>query len=587
MASKRKKPLTEKLTGPAAARYGPLPKVPLPGDNELHISWNESVASILKDKGLYRRDILPVVPFESKLLQMKPTNFITWSQKFFVPYKTRIDRNGDPYEVLKDMTESVAHITLESLDFVMQLPAINRIYPSPVPIINDQDILIFCTPGYDPGSGTYVFNSGLTPDQDTTSPDSHLVSSEGYLDDSLSLTDAVWGLYELHKEFPFSDWGPYHTPSEDSPFWKETEDGKPPQIRLARSLAVQIAGMLALFAGGCVPQESSRLGFIMNASSQRSGKTLLGKIMTAPIHGKFRGLSWKDKDDEMTKILDSEVLAASPYICFDNVRATIMSAPLEGFMTTPMHTGRHLGRSEMFVAENNAVILITGNNLNVGTDIQHRTLYIDLYVEEADIQSRKVANPIDDVWLGQIENRRRILSYLWAIVRHWDAAGRPLATGNLRNGFERWCSIIGGMVEFAGFGDMLAPAVLENAGDDEDNDINALVTLLAHASGSGEFTFQEVVHTAWENGLFPWVMHGREETLTLKEGWASVLSLKLDGKNNSRFGHILGRHTKGERGGIFTVRMPDRTLVKYRFYLKGKGRHRRYHVKPHATINRP
>ena len=342
--------------------------------------------------------------------------------------------------------------------------------------------------------------------------------------------------------------------------------------------------MLALFAGGCVPSSSSRLGFVMNASSQRSGKTLLAKIMASPVHGKFRGMAWRDNEDDMIKILDSETLAASPYICFDNIRSVIKSAPLEGYMTTPMHTGRILGRSEMFTAENNAVLLLTGNNLHVDTDMTHRTLIIDLYVEESDIQSRKVENPINDHWLGKLENRRRILSALWAIVRHWDAAGRPLATGNVRNGFEDWCSIIGGMVEFAGFGDMLAKAVLENAGDDEDNDINALVTHLA-ASSNTEFTFQEIVHCAWENGLFPWCMHGREESMTLKEGWSSTISLKLDGKNNSRFGYILARHTKGERGGIFTIRMPDRSLVKHKFLSKGKGRHKRFHLKPHGIIN--
>lgn len=50
-------------------------------------------------------------------------------------------------------------------------------------------------------------------------------------------------------------------------------------------------------------------------------------------------------------ILDSEAIAGSPYICFDNVRGLIQSQALENLMTAATWTGRHLGRSEMFTAD--------------------------------------------------------------------------------------------------------------------------------------------------------------------------------------------------------------------------------------------
>jgi hypothetical protein len=121
-----------------------------------------------------------------------------------------------------------------------------------------------------------------------------------------------------------------------------------------------------------------------------------------------------------------------------------------------------------------AFVLLTGNNCNIGTDMQERLLMCDLYVEDADRQERDTDIPkehiLDDVWLSRPENRRDILSALWTIVRHWDAAGRPQATGRPRRGFDEWCYIFGGMVEFAGFGDALATPELENCGDSEGTD---------------------------------------------------------------------------------------------------------------------
>jgi hypothetical protein len=279
----------------------------------------------------------------------------------------------------------------------------------------------------------------------------------------------------------------------------------------------------------------------------------------------------------MIKILDSETLAATSYICFDNIRSLIASAPLEGFMTAATWTGRILGRSEMFEAENNATLFFTANNASLGTDMQERTLICDLYVETADRQDRGTeldpAKEIDDVWLARPENRRKILSALWAIVRHWDAAGRPLATGIPRKGFSTWCRILGGMVEFAGFGDCLeAPVNLENCGDSETDDIRALVEFASRDCTAVRHTYHEIIHILWEKGLVPWCLHGREEYADDLQ----KVTLKLNDASNARLGMLLQRNCSGERGEIHVFRTPDGKPRHVRFSCRGKGRHRRY-----------
>lgn len=584
MASKRtnkKTPLLQKLAGPAAARYGALPKIPLPADNELQRSFNMDVAHVLKTSGsdLYRRATVPVFPFEGALAQMTPENFVSWSQRYFVGYKTKQDKDGNPYQVLRDMTESTAKLCLRSYEFVAEIPAIHRVYPSPVPIISEQGALILCTPGYDPTTGTYVFEGRITPHpaDPNRPPITGPVSSDGYLDDSLTPADAFWYLYDLFAEFPFSDWSEEVVPSDADPLYREDADGKPRAYRQSRSLAVAVGGMLALFAANCVPREASRMGFIMNANSQRSGKTLLAKIITAAVFGAFKAQGWREDDEAMSKLLDSEVLMASPYICFDNVRGLIQSTKLEALFTSPTWTGRILGGNVMFTEENNLTVIITGNNVSPGTDIQHRCLFCDLYVEEGDVQSRrKPTRILNDVWLSSPDNRRDMLSALWSVVRHWDHAGRPRADiDKTRLGFEEWGQIIGGMVEFAGFGDMLERPVMDNAGDTEAADVATLVKTLWR-QGSADYTFQEIIHCCWDQGLFSWNMHGREESRPLRPGTDFVTTLYLDSKCASKMGLLLGRHAT-KKGVVHTFK-DDATgaIIKARFLHKGAGRHKRF-----------
>ena len=586
--SSKKSPLLQKLTGPAAARYGALPKIPLPADNELQRSFNTDVAHVLKSSDLYRRATVPMLPFEGALREMDPANFVSWSQQYFVGYKTKTDRDGNPFTILRDMTESTAKLCLKSTELIAATPMIHRVYPSPVPIITEQGALILCTPGYDPSTGTYVFEGNITPQPPDparpviTGP----VSSEGYFDDSVTPTEAFWYLYDLYSAFPFNDWTEPITPADGDPLQAWHPDGTPRTYRMSRSLSVQIGSMLSLFAANCIPKEASKMGFIANANSQRSGKTLLVKIATAPVYGAFKAQSWREDEESMVKILDSEILAASPYICFDNVRGLIQSTKLEALFTSPMWTGRILGKSEMFSAENNVTIFITGNNVNAGTDIGHRCLFIDLFVEEADIQSRqKPARIINDVWLTRPENRRAILSALWSIVRHWDAAARPLAdVKNTRLGFEEWGQIIGGMVEFSWFGDMLERVTLENAGDSEAEDVLTLVKLLYQKTRSPiapahDFTYQEIVHTCWDHGLFPWNLHGREESRALRTDQPAVITLNLESKCQSRMGLLFARHAPG-KGALHVFRDATGSIVKLRFSHKGSGRHKRFLITP-------
>lgn len=390
--------------------------------------------------------------------------------------------------------------------------------------------------------------------------DQELVSSGGRYDDSMTLDEAVKYLRELLSEFPFGD-------------WKDGTglDGEP--CRQSRSLAVQIAAMLSQFAVACVPRGANRMGFIYNANSQRSGKTLLAKIAIMVLYCSFKAQSWKSDEDDLAKVIDSEVLAGSTYICFDNVRGYVGSQALEGLMTSPDWTGRVLGRTQMFTAENRLTLFITGNDCIVSPDMAHRCLICDLFVPEGNVQERRVKNLIDEVWLQKAENRHRVLSALWAIVRYWHQAGSPSASSfgfKPRLGFERWGETIGGMVAFAGFGNALEPVLLENAGDSLDRNIRQLVAKLAELNNTDteEYRFQEVVNICHDCGFFDWLLDGRDT-----DGG----DFKLTHKANSSFAkHLLKfAPSKEPRAYRFEEDGGRKTVF---FSNRGSGKERRYIV---------
>jgi hypothetical protein len=392
-----------------------------------------------------------------------------------------------------------------------------------------------------------------------------------------TLRESTICLREILQEFPFADWKTEII---------QDEEGEQ-EVRQSRSQAVQVAAMLSLFCTAMLPDGANRMGFIYNANSQRSGKTLLAKLAIMAVCGVFKAQPWKGNEDDLNKVLDSEMLAGSLYICFDNVRGYMGSQTLEGLMTAPQWTGRVLGKTQMFTAENHMNLFITGNDCIVSPDMAHRCLICDLFVEQGDVQERQVKNLIDEVWLMDIENRRNILSALWGLTKHWNKVGRPTATSfgfKPRLGFERLGDLIGGIVGAAGFGNPLERVQLESAGDSEDRNIRKLIDRMrdmALGESRGEFSFQQVVDFCHDDGLFDYMLDGKET----QDGY------KLNASSASRFGLTLNRYAPKVSGG-FCGKDGDKTRPPRMYRRKteeggdeavffgcyGDGKQRRYYV---------
>jgi hypothetical protein len=178
---------------------------------------------------------------------------------------------------------------------------------------------------------------------------------------------------------------------------------------------------------------------------------------------------------------------------------------------------------------------------------------------------------IDDAYLSRPDIRQRILSALWALVRHWDEAGRPGSEYRL-GGFENWCKVVGGIVVAAGYGDPVRAPELDMAGDPDSQDIKELVKSLyelpEHPEGGWEF--HRLAEICEAGNLFSDMIEGK--WVRPKDG---PDYFELTAKSKSRFGKLLtaydGRVFRYENG------------LALRFGKRGKNRARRYEVALEST----
>jgi hypothetical protein len=192
-------------------------------------------------------------------------------------------------------------------------------------------------------------------------------------------------------------------------------------------------------------------------------------------------------------------------------------------------------------------------------------------VEEANVQERVISQPISDAWLMEWKNRHRILSALSTIIRYWYKEGKPLAKDNLRAGYEGWCQVYGGLVQFAGFGDCLAqPSEVETEVNTEIAHMKSLVKAMAEAllrdppEQRVEWAFQDIVNVAHEEGLFSWALDGKEDTAG---------SFILTSKAIPKVGRILNRYAPRMPGArVFRI-TPTKTV---RVSTVGSNRHKRF-----------
>ncbi|MGA3266365.1 MAG: hypothetical protein ABSE16_06050 [Verrucomicrobiota bacterium] len=485
------------------------PKIRLPGPDRLLSDFADDLVHVLRDEDIFWRNGEIVTLADGELKPMTPQTFRSWAEKFFIGYRAKtVGENSFQFNVT--MTDNEARGTLAAPQFADALRRVRRVNHVRLPVFDAGGKLTLLPDGYH------------EPTQTLT------IAAEDY-DLQMPLAAGVETINDLLAEFCFAD-------------------GE-------RSKSVAVAATVGVFASQILPEKSLRPCFVFVANAEGAGKTLLAQICITPTLGIMPLGSKADDDDEMRKVILTAVREGKAVIFLDNIKGRLSSEPLEAFLSAPVWSGRKLGFNESVTGDNLATCFVTGNGMTVSPDMRRRSLFVELHLEAERAEDRQFTRPLDLPTL--LEMRPKILAALWAMVREWDAKGRPAPTRG-HSAFPSWANMIGGIVESAGFACPLATANVTAAADPDAADMRTLVSAMAEKPVA--IAFSELVDLAREHGLFV-------NIIGIDDG-------DLDRGQKSALGRLLARYDR-------------RTVLHYRFALDGKGHARRYRVEPlrndHAT----
>ncbi|MEV6287409.1 DUF3854 domain-containing protein [Kribbella sp. NPDC051770] len=202
------------------------------------------------------------------------------------------------------------------------------------------------------------------------------------------------------------------------------------------------------------------------APKQGTGKTLLVRSALAASVGYVDSISAPHGDDEMRKTLGATFMAAAPVLFIDNLDRQLNYPSLASALTSPIWTGRVLGKSENSSNVINCTFVLTGNNPRFSADMERRVVKIRLDTLLEDPSKREGFKLSLPGWA--LENRGRLVWAACTLISSWIDKGRPgpgKAVPSLGS-YGAWRRVIGGILEAHG-----VPGFLETP-EEEEQDIS-------------------------------------------------------------------------------------------------------------------
>lgn len=449
-----------------AARIVPIVNLKLPPDD-----LAREIASLLAAKdgrwGLYRwqKEICTVDELTGTRELMKPKSFRTWlpGKRGVYPVERWVktdEKDAQGKDVMKavkgGLTKDQAETLLESYLLRESLPELKGINPIRMPVMDWETLderglprMRLLKPGFDEASGIYTCRGGVDFRED------------------MPFDAAVSYLWNLFR-------------------WFGWRDGK-------RDFAIHLAAMMTMFCRGIYQGKAPM--FFYNANIQESGKTTLASYVTWIVHGTMRTRPLlPDAEDKLQELLNTSALRGNPYVFFDNVNwkgQVVETVLLDEWLTNAEKEFRKLGGNDEGQVVLRSVTLGTGNKVELSADLQRRTLIADLLnrMTGKDRELPDSVEIIDSKFFANVENRRKGLAALWALVRQWDEDKRPEWPFQELGSFNQWSLVVPAIVLHAGRKgaeqewNCLAETTNEDIGDKESVEFKKLAIFVIEEFG--------------------------------------------------------------------------------------------------------
>ena len=197
------------------------------------------------------------------------------------------------------------------------------------------------------------------------------------------------------------------------------------------SKSVLLAALLTAVVRSSV---KTRPAFAFDAPAAGSGKTLLGSCVSALGGGTGATQPAIEDDDELRKVFTTLLRQGASDIFLDNVIGILDGAAINHLLTASIYQGRILGQSETISVPNNAILLLTGNNLRIHKDLMRRVLVcrLDTGLEKPYTKHYSFCP------LGMIKaDRMQFVRHALIIIKGCLAKDLPEPESNLGS-FEEW-----------------------------------------------------------------------------------------------------------------------------------------------------
>lgn len=363
-----------------------------------------------------------------RIRPMGVRTFRTWINQW-VLIARGADKDDKPKRGTLEQQESGAVIDSPVfLRGVRELRGLNKVR---LPALGDEGELRLLEEGYDDRAGVYTLPGAIEYDTEWT------------------LEQALAWLRRVFGEFPMAS---------------------------NRSLAVQLAAFMAMYCRHILTAGVLRPGFLWLANKAGSGKSVMAKAVLYAVEGRASAAKLK-RGQELDKELEAFSRGRSPYIFFDNVYGELKSAAIDQLLTSRSSTGRAMGGHGIFDAENDALLMVTGNRIELNEDAARRFLVVDLF-EEGQPGDRVITHRLSDNVMSCDVWRANALAALYAFVRHWWAEGMPRGPSSMAT-YEEFSEVVGGIVAAAGLGDPMEPPEIPDAINVERNEFRELVDRMA------------------------------------------------------------------------------------------------------------
>gem|GEM_PF-1671016 len=451
-----------------AATAAPIVNLKLPPDD-----LAREVAGLLAAKdgrwGLFRwqKEICTVDEMTGTRELMKAKAFRTWlpGKRGVYPVERWIkmeEKDAQGKDMLKavkgGLTKDQSETLLESYLLRESLPELKGINPIRMPVMDWETMdergiprMRLLKPGFDEASGIYTCRGGVEYRED------------------MPFDEAVSYLWNLFR-------------------WFGWRDGQ-------RDFAIHLAAMVTMFSRGIYQGKAPM--FFYNANIQESGKTTLASYVTWIVHGTMRTRPLlPDAEDKLQELLNTSALRGNPYVFFDNVNwkgDVVETVLLDEWLTNAEKEFRKLGGNDEGQVVLRSVTLGTGNKVELSADLQRRTLIADLLnrMTGKDRELPDSVEIIDAKFFANIENRRKGLAALWALVRQWDVDIRPAWPFREMGSFNQWSLVVPAIVLHAGRKgaemewNCLAETTNEDIGDKESGEFKKLALFVLEEFGPG------------------------------------------------------------------------------------------------------